>query len=326
MTTTQSTGFRGSSVHQTAMTTVEPWLTKMMNDPAPGVRNVYAEDKDITTAAYEMNVTTPPPALRKFTGQVQFDVLRNYSLRVTKDRWDAALRISADDVRGGSQAIADAVGGFLAVNGNFREDLAMGALTAGSSNNGRTGYDGVQLFSASHPHGYQGATQSNVDSNALTYANLKAAHIAMNGLRKANGQYYNLDPDTIMVGPSYRFTAEELAGSRAMIRTAAINASGAEATSSVVAAAGISNVLAGRYNVVVDQRLAAIGSGTMWYLIDSKAPKAVRCGTAFGSLQFVSKDNPSDENYIRMNEFHYFLIADVWDTAGAWQGISKHGS
>lgn len=324
-TTTQSSGFDARAVHATAMTTVEPFLVKLMTDPPKGARSIYCEDKNIDTNAYEQNVVAPPPALKKFTGQVGFDVMRSYSLKVTKERWDAALRVSADVARGGSQAIADTLGSFLSINGNYFEDVAFAALTA-ASGVGRTGYDGVPLFYASHPHGYQDATQSNTSTDALTYANLKAKHILMNSLRKANGQNYGIDPDTILCGPALQFTAEEIAGARGIIRAAALNAAGAEATASVVAAAGVSNVLAGRYNVVVDPRLATLGSGTVWYLIDSKAPKAIRCGAAAGSLQFVAKDQSEDDCYINLNEFHYHIIANVWDTAGAWQGISKHGS
>jgi len=77
---------------------------------------------------------------------------------------------------------------------------------------GTNGYDGVPLFSASHPLLKVGGNQSNLLTVAadLAYDSVQAAMIQMENMVDDNGMFRRITPDMLIVSPTSRFIANEI--------------------------------------------------------------------------------------------------------------------
>lgn len=113
------------------------------------------------------------------------------------------------------------------------------------------GYDGVSLFSASHPLlGNAGGTQGNLASGALTDANLKSALILMRKQVDESGDKIEAMADRLIVPPDLEYTAITLTQSSQTAGTANNDI----------------NAIRGKLGVVVNDYLS---SSTAWFLQDS---------------------------------------------------------
>jgi hypothetical protein len=146
-----------------------------------------------------------------------------------------------------------------------------------------TCYDGVALFSASHPRGPGGATQSNTSATALDAAQHQAVMIAGASLRQRNGEPFGVQYDTLMVGPALAPLARQITGSD-VGRVVGISATGAESGTRVAAAtirnvAGLTIYDGGEMRVVVNPRFVGSHANKYLYLDTTKpgcSPVALR--------------------------------------------------
>lgn len=128
------------------------------------------------------------------------------------------------------------------------------------------GPDGVALFSASHPNGASGATQSNLVASALSQSTFRTALNAMRSYRSENGRYLNVTPTHLFVAQSYEQVAKEILGTDRVV--AVSNAGAPDATSNVVGATTIPSATSNAVQLVVVPRM------TGWCVMDlSKAGK-----------------------------------------------------
>lgn len=107
------------------------------------------------------------------------------------------------------QVIADSVKALAASEVDGREIQAAAVFNDGFSVNG---YDGVPLFSASHPLHYAGGVQSNLFSTAmaLSVTALQEATIEMYGMVDDTGKPVSFEPNILLIPPKLMYKAPEV--------------------------------------------------------------------------------------------------------------------
>ncbi len=285
-------------------------LQDMFSKATPGHYADYTEVKDasghrVLEWAFLANI----PRMRQWIGARQKKAPRGYRATVEWLKYESTLILNADDLRYDPTGVVnDAVTQHTKNTIDFLDEVSHTAYNS-NSGVGPTGYDGVALFSASHPHGPTGATtQSNIGAaSTLTDANIKTAIIAGNGLREENGRTFKVNYTELHVGPKSQFIAQEL-----------FHATRAVVFGSDTAAATIENALAGAVKLVVDERDQTF----YWTLRDPKMPKPI--------ILLVGKNptpeertRPDDEPMWERNEMEFGIVADVGAAALAWQGVYR---
>jgi phage major head subunit gpT-like protein len=272
----------------------------------------------VTAYTTELDVLANTPTMRKWVGPRREQRLRAYSQRITLDPYEATMAIARMTLayRDRQGQVAKTIKAFLS-NEKVAFDQSTHTAYVSNSGAGPTGYDGVPLFSASHPHGTAaGGTQSNTGSLALSAANLDAVIATMAGYMFENGTPMQVTPTHLRVGPKLAMAARAIIGQGT--RLIAINASGVEATSSVVAAAAVPNVFNGELQLIVDPYL----NGTMddwWEVLDLSKGDAKPMQLLVGRAPTpVHQDQMWADRRFHLDEFLYGLEGDWKPDAGLW--------
>lgn len=187
-----------------------------------------------------------------FNGKVKYsDAERGYEVEYDFDEWVKGFQITRkmrDDLQ---------YDGIFANASELATSFARKRRKDAASvfNNGASasylGFDGKALIASDHPRSRTDSTSvSNLNTLALTSANLETAVVAMQGFKDDLGEEIVVMPDTLVVGRSLRKTALEITGSPQIPE----NANNAI------------NVQAGNWRVVVDPY---ISSTTAWWIVDS---------------------------------------------------------
>jgi phage major head subunit gpT-like protein len=186
-----------------------------------------------------------------------------------------------------------------------------------------TGYDGVAVFSASHPRGPGGGTQSNTSATALSGAQHRSVITSGSGFGDVYGEPFGIQYDTLMVGPALAPLARELTGST---RFAAISASGVEATSGVVAAAEVPSAnrlqvfTGGEMNVVVNPRFIGSSLANKYlYLDTSKSARPIVAYRFQGGSRVVERMQDTDQSRWAADRYEWAAEHDLVLVPGAWQ-------
>lgn len=286
-------------------------LQDMFSKATPGHYADYTEVKDAAgNRVLEWAFLANIPRMRQWIGARQKKAPRGYRATVEWLKYESTLILNADDIRYDPIGVVnDAVTQHTKNTIDFLDEVSHTAYNS-NSGAGPTGYDGVALFSASHPHGPTGATtQSNLSSTtALSDAAIKAAMILGNGLREENGRTFKVSYNELHVGPKQQFVAEEL-----------FHATRAKVFGSDTAAAVIDNAASmASMKLVVDERDQTF----YWTLRDTNMPKPI--------ILLVGKQptpeertRPDDEPMWERNEMEFGIVADVGAAALAWQGVHR---
>lgn len=215
----------------------------------------------------EFDFITALPVMEKLAGARVYDYMRAYQHTIRADTYVLTFALNRKWVQyDKSGLIAQAISGAMdRVKAAY--DKSVATLFDSASGAGPTGFDGVALFSASHPHG-SGGNQSNIGAGTnLSSANLSAAEYAGMLWTDEKGEPTHTKFTTIRTGPKLKRRVLELLSQDRLV---AVSNTGAEAASGVVAVAGRSNVFSGEYVPVVDERVSTF----YWDLIDTtKAAK-----------------------------------------------------
>lgn len=259
------------------------------------------------------------PLMRQWLGDVTYEDVRYSSVSAEVKAYKKALelpRLQVASLRaaGLMQQIERVFSG-PTVEGEY-ERIATDYLLSNP-----TGYDGVSLFSGSHPRGPAGATQSNTSSTALDLAQHRAVMSAGSQLRDANGEPWAIQYDTLMVGPALAQTAREVTGSD-VGRVVGINASGAE-TGTRIAASTIRNVAGlkifdgGEVTVVVNPRFVGTHANKYVYLDTTKgvSPIAMRVYDE-RAIAMTADDSPERA---KRDVYQWAVEADLSLLPAAWQ-------
>ena len=192
-----------------------------------------------------------------------------------------------------------------------------------AGNTGPVGYDGVPIWSASHPRGLNGAVQSNTSATPYSAAQHRAIVIAGSSLVDPNGEPLGIGYDTIMVGPALVDLAREITESKIGTRYAAVNAAGAEATSGVVAVATVPNArgvqvfTGGPMRVIVNPRFVGALAQKYLFLDTSKGvtPMVLYPGESF----MAALTDPWMQPVFTNDSYQYGVTLDLALVPAAWQ-------
>jgi phage major head subunit gpT-like protein len=295
------------------------YLTGHQEFFAGGMVGPYAEyTEKISTRErqIQLDLITNHPVMSKWLGARKEKTLRHYKQVVTYDKYEATLKIKRDDLAyGRMEAVSRAISEFFALQ-STAYDKAVFTDFISSSGAGPTCYDGQALFSTAHPHAPDSGTWSNLASGtALSYSALNTAAQTMQLWQFENGEPMGVNPTHIEVGPKLKQRALELLGAD---RIVGINYSGAEATSSVVASSTRTNVIAGEYEIIINPRMQASGTGHYyWTLLDlSKQSARPMIIQENRFPEPVIRDSMTDPRRWSNDEFLYGLEGDFAPAAG----------
>lgn len=274
--------------------------------------------KSATTAKRNtVSILEASPPVRQWIGDKQFDEISYIDLAGVVTPYHKSYSISRLDLdnEGIVRARIDAM---LSDALGFYDKVVFDALLANPNC-----YDGTALFGASHPR-VRGSTAANRTASALSYSTFDAAVTAMNSLADNNSEPLNLNPDTLIVGPSNMRIGMEITG--ATQRVAAINAAGAEATASVVAASPMSNVYGGgAFKLIVSKRLTGAFAAGAFLVDSSKDVKAMHLFEKRAPEVVIEGENMSDHVRFSKDQIRYSLEADLQVSPAMWQHAYRFG-
>lgn len=293
-------------------------------DHQPGFFSEYTFVKTgVTTLMTKASVLTNVAGMRKWVGPRITKRPRAYQQIITLDPYEATMEIPRTMVQYMDQQgqVTGLIKQFMDVS-KFAYDEATHAAYVMTSGAGPVGYDGVTLFNASHPFGANGAVQSNLGALAFNAPNLDTTIAAMMSLRFENNRPMQVNPTHVRVGPKNANTAAALLNSGT--RLVVVNASGVEASSSVVAATGVDNVYRGRLQPIVDQNLV----GTManwWEVLDLSKGDAKPMQLYVGRApEPQHQDQMWNDCRFNLDVFKYGLEGEFKPDAGIWALAYRH--
>jgi len=253
---------------------------------------------------------------REWVGPKVFMTTRLYTQQVTLKRWEKSFYLDRMDYQyDRTGKVGRKINQFLS-GASFYDKIATDVLVA----NG-TGYDGVALYSSSHPHGASGATQSNVTTSAFSENAVEAAMIAMQSYQDEAGEPLGggIVADTIMVGPKNMIAALEFAGVDRKVWVKSDGTFGHEgATStSIVGGFAMNNIWQGKFTVVVNPRLVG-AYDDYWYLFSSSTgAKAVIIYEGRAPVA-IAKTQMEDDLRFFQDKMAWSMEADAVGASGAW--------
>ena len=224
--------------------------------------------------------------LREWLGPRVALNLAERQFTVTNRKFEGSIQITRDQIED------DNLGMFASVS---VPQLAQAArkhpdqLFVTYLSNNPVGFDGVALFSSSHPiNDGSGNNYSNTNSLALSADNFNTVWSTMAAYKGEDGQPLGIQPNLLIVPPQLKKMALEI-----------LNAT--MTTGSNVA--GGTNVLQGWADVLVMPELA--GSATQWYLADVSRPIKPFGYQVRRAPEFVSRDSLTDPKVFEQEIFTY---------------------
>lgn len=280
----------------------------------PGVYQEYTEVIKTDTRTTELHMLANFPVMEELQGARVDKALRHYSQSMKFVTFYAQMPVKRYDLAYDKIGLVQrAINQFFGQQKSAYDSLA-NTKWVSNSDAGPTCYDGQYLFSASHPHGAAGATQSNLStSTSLSHTNLVAVERAMSLLRYENGEPMNITPSHIEVGPYLKVRlAELLSADRVQTATAA---SVYDAGASAVAAGTRSSYWNGKLTAIVNPR----HDGYDWTVMDLTKP-GVR-PLILQEARFpepVIVDEMTADRRMSHDEFVYSIEGDYQIHAGMW--------
>jgi len=299
---------------QTANTGVEVQLQEMFSDFAKGDHLLYTDAAGgFNGTTYEINAVGTNPELREWVGSREEVGLRGYKLSATMKTYESTLGIDEDDYdRQGQEAVRRRVTGFLPAVQHDISRLVHAFMIANPDC-----YDGVSLFSASHPHGEGGANQGNLTSSDVSLTTIYSAMRTMMGLKDERGRALNIRPTTIMCGDLTWPRIMEAVG--ADLRARPTDQIGGETSTDAVGVTSISNIYKGLLDVYVNPEITDYTA----YLIDTrKTAKAVILREVEG-LDVTPLIQKTDRNVFYDRKYIWGAKWKAIMCGGAWQVIHK---
>lgn len=290
----------------------QAWGAEVYQAGVPGSYSEYTQDIDGDGAAsIQLHFLANVPVMRKWTGARQHKALRAYSTTITYDDYEATLPVKTRlvdlDKAGIVKSLLPAFLGQLDAY-----DAAVTAAFDGSSGAGPTGFDGVALFSDSHPHANGGGTQDNLlGSTNLNHSNLVVAEYTGALFTQENGRPCNVTYDRMRVGPKLKRRAMELLSAQRVVGLSASDAEGG----TTVGVATRNNTFEGDKVLIVDPRVTTF----YWDLIDTtKGPVRPMVLFRVKPPTVVIRDQPEDPHVFESRENIYGVEGRWGVAAGHW--------
>jgi phage major head subunit gpT-like protein len=248
------------------------------------------------------------PGMREWLGQRQTEnaILRDYSL--TNRAWESTVGLDKfkvqDDQHGAFGVVVQAQAEAVAAWPDQRMAACVEAATAAY------GYDGQYFFSDNHPVSLEdsslGVYDNNLTGTSYTLSTdpigvWQRASEAMAAFKGDGNRPLGLIADTMMVPPSLRRYAVQAAKAELIPQTFA--ASGA--TTTTIAAAGVSNIYVGDFMVIVNPYLT---TSAAYVLCANRAVKPFIWQLREAPL-FTALVDPTLPNMFEQREFKYGVEA-----------------
>lgn len=304
-------GFDGIIDLQTLFEVV--WLNASENPRDVSAYTMWTRTTPVNSKRMVLHSFGAGPTMRQWVGEKVFQTWRHYDITVDVKKYEKSIALDGLDVRNDpSGIIAQKLQAWFGTGGERDIGKVVWDSFTSNSGDGPTAYDGVSLFNTAHPHVNSGSGHSNKGTAALTVATYQTQRNAMRDFKDESGEYFGTNPTHMMVGTENETMARQIA--QAVDRVVAVNASGVEATSSVVAAAPMQNIFRGEVDVIVNPKC-----GNDWYLFDLSDPNRL----PFGWMQnrapeLISKNRMEDEARFQRDEEQHSIEMDGSPYAGFW--------
>ena len=305
-----------AEILENASKTYHDLFDSIFENGAPGFYELFSEVISTDSVLNEIDVMETMPQVREWIGEKTFRDIFVSNFTATVKNYEKSMSFKRMTVTGDRTGkVAKRLASFLASGGDggsIYDLLSTAALVA----NGLC-YDGSALFSASHPRGPAGANQSNITTTALSFGNHDAINIAGSSLRDNESEPMGISYDTLMVGPKNKKMGMQITQSTE--RVFALNAAGAEATSSVVAAASAPNVFGGgEMALVVNPRLVGTYDDYCYYLDTSKGVRPI-VGYEMRAPEPVEQFSMEAEDRFKRDKLNASVECDIVFAPAAWQ-------
>jgi len=255
------------------------------------------------------------PLMSEWIGARKIKEMRAYLHTLTLTSYQAAIGIKRKTMQyNKSGVVAKRLGQFLGAQAQVYDLQSMAKLISNP-----TGYDGVAIFSTSHPFSSDsGSVFSNYSTNALTRANYETARAAMQSYTTEEGRNFAIVPDTVICGPLLEPTAKELFSVKD--RRVTVDQAGKQATEFGIGATSITNIWDGELKVVIDRNLKGSTKQYYWFLLDTSKPgvKPIICLEGM-KPKAVNQTNMDDDERFYYDRFVFGVEGDFSFGAGFWQ-------
>jgi phage major head subunit gpT-like protein len=294
----------------TAQTAINTTWQEVEETAPEGTYRTYAQSvpSDGDTILM-MNWIANHPVMRVWRGARVYKAMRHYSTTITMEKYEASFFMDRTLVEQDKTGLINRAVQ-MSLSGTASEasiDRTVAEQFDSNSGAGPTGYDGVALFSASHPNGPAAATQSNLGSGTNLSANaLIAAEAAGANLRHENGE------NAMGVGASLKRRVLDLLSQD---RLQGITAGGVlDASASLVAAATRSNSYAGEFTPILDARVTTY----FWDLLCTTKPVKAMVHFDIQKPEPQMVTDPNDSGVFNNDQYLYGLRG-LWGIgAGHW--------
>lgn len=287
----------------------------------PGVWDRYTEVVQTDSEINTFDFITAFPQVEKWVGPKTYAMLRAYAWTGRLEPYAKNLELDFMKVRYDKMGM---VGGaqkkFLTTTSIY--DKVVTDELISNAGAGPLGYDGVALFSTSHPHAPGGGVQSNTSTTVLSYAQHEAVLVAGSELTDETAEPLQVSYDAIMVGPFQARLAREITGSKT--RVVPIDNTGKEASTGVVAAGQVDNYMAndiytgGSIDVIVNPRLIGTRRKYYYYFDTKKGVKPILLLEG-RKPEAIAQTAMESEVRFNKNKLRWSVEADLAPMGGLWQ-------
>ena len=252
------------------------------------------------------------PAVREWTDERIPKALKEQKMTIVNKKWENSIEVDRtaieDDQYGQIKMRVLELAEKFAKHMN---KMVFNLLRDGGADGGGLAYDGQYFFDSDHSdEGSASQTNSGtaagaIGTVALTAATLAAAISAMQTLTDPQGEYLDINPDTLVVPPKLEWTARELLESPVVVTT----------TSSPY-----KNVLQGKLKLIVTPHCATTGRTSSWFVLDTSGvvkPLILQMRTPvdFQSLEADSENGFYRDVYAYGGRARYNAGYGVWQKA-----------
>lgn len=272
----------------------------------PTYLDVFATRVSSSTSENVYGLMADLDDMREFVGPRVIERLAASSYTLRNKEWEKTIGVRRRDILDdniGTYSPRFARLGEVAARHPWR--LLVDVLLANP-----TGYDGVALFSASHPIDQNASvpgSQSNLlTSRALNLDNLFAARAAMRGFKSESGTPMGVIGDTLLVHPDREQVALEITSMPSIAKVFGSNTAAA-APGNIGSQLGI--------KVVVEPRLT---SSSEWYLFHTGSAIKPFIFQEREAVTITQKTSDSDDNVFDRNEYVWGTYACYNVGVGPW--------
>lgn len=285
-------------------------------DIAPSVAKAFCQEGETNARKTNFPVIRNLSQWRKWTSNKVHRGSRAYDHTIELERWERTFDMDGLDYRYDNQGVlSEQYMAWVAQAQNFFDTRAFAALASNP-----TGYDGVPLFSDSHPHGPAGGVQDNYLNQSLSDATVRTALKWFRKVKHENGELVaGLVPRVLLVDSDNELYAKEIVSSwrpLGVTNTGTYGEVGASG-SSIVGGVQQENQIRGMLTVISSHEMpsgkwavvAPVGEMKPIICLWGRRPELIEC--------FEKKDPERNERdaYVASHE------ADVGFGAGMWQTV-----